>query len=110
MAAAFGLLGGLGLFLVWWSCWERELRQRSRLHRGRIEQLIRRAGVERVTPAGLVASSVGLGLFVVLAFFVATGAWPVALCFGMFAGWLPTTLLRWQASRRAAVLRELWPD
>jgi tight adherence protein B len=47
---------------------------------------------------------------VALAFFVVTAAAPVALCFGIFAAGLPVGLVRWQAKRRSAVLRELWPD
>jgi tight adherence protein B len=55
-------------------------------------------------------SSASFGLVVGLAFFGATTAWPVAACFGLFALWLPLTLLKWQARRRLALHRELWPD
>lgn len=110
MAAAVGLLGGVGLFLVWWSFWPLPERRTRPKRPGRLHSLIQKAGIQRVTPAGLVASSGGLGLFVALLFHVVTAAAPVALCFGLFAAALPVTLVRWQAARRAAVLRELWPD
>ncbi|WP_077490086.1 type II secretion system F family protein [Sinomonas mesophila] len=110
MAAALGLAGGIGLFLVWWSFWPLPARRPPAKRPGRLHTLIQQAGIQRVTPAGLVASSLALGLFIALLFYVVTAAAPVGLCFGLFASALPVTLVRWQAARRAAVLRELWPD
>lgn len=110
MAAALGLAGGVGLFLIWWSFWPLPQRRERPRRTGRLEQLIAQAGIRRVTPAGLVLSSVGLGGFVALVFYVVTGAAPVGLCFGLFAAGLPLALVSWQARRRAAVMRELWPD
>ncbi|BCT76757.1 type II secretion system protein F [Sinomonas cyclohexanicum] len=110
MAAAVGLIGGVGLFLVWWSLWALPERIPTQRKPRRLEQLIAQAGIQRVTPGGLVLSSAGLGAFVALAFYVATAAAPVGLCFGLFAAGLPVALVGWQAKRRAAVMRELWPD
>lgn len=110
MAAVLGLVGGIGLFLVWWSFWPLHRRQQRPQRAGRLEQLITQAGIHRVTPVGLVLSSLGLGAFVALVFYVVTAAAPVGLCFGLFAAGLPTALVSWQAKRRAAVMRELWPD
>ncbi|WP_369044855.1 type II secretion system F family protein [Sinomonas sp. P10A9] len=110
MAALVGLVGGIGLFLVWWSFWPLPQRQERAKRTGRLEQLITQAGLHRVTPAGLVLSSLGLGAFVALVFYVVTAAAPVGLCFGLFAAGLPVALVSWQAKRRAAVMRELWPD
>ncbi|GHG45430.1 type II secretion system protein F [Sinomonas cellulolyticus] len=110
MAAAVGLLGGAGLFLVWWSFWPLPERLQTERRPGRLAQLIVQAGIQRVTPGGLVLSSLGLGAFVALAFYAVTAAAPVGLCFGLFAAGLPVALVSWQAKRRAAVMRELWPD
>ena len=110
MAAALGLAGGIGLFLIWWSFWPLPVRTVRPKRQGRLHALIQQAGIQRVTPGGLVASSLALGLFVALLFYVVTAAAPVGLCFGLFAAALPVTLVRWQAARRAAVLRELWLD
>ncbi|WP_422933658.1 type II secretion system F family protein [Sinomonas sp. P47F7] len=110
MAAALGLAGGLGAFLIWWSWWESPPRRPRDRRPGKIEQLIRQAGIQRVSPGGLLASCAGLGLVVAFALFVLTAAWPVAACFGLFASWLPVALVTWQARRRASVVRELWPD
>jgi tight adherence protein B len=45
-----------------------------------------------------------------LAVFVLTRSVVIAACFGFFGGWLPLVLIRWRARRRAAALREIWPD
>ncbi|MDQ6754355.1 MAG: type II secretion system F family protein [Actinomycetota bacterium] len=110
MAAATGVLGGLGLFLIWWSCWTVPPRTPRVRRVDRVQELLRRAGVERVTSAGLLASTVCLALVVLLVFFVLTRSLPIALCFGLFGGWLPVAAVQWRARRRTAVLRQLWPD
>jgi tight adherence protein B len=35
---------------------------------------------------------------------------PIALCFGLMAGFAPVVLVRMRARRRRAVMRDLWPD
>ncbi|MBT2513896.1 type II secretion system F family protein [Arthrobacter sp. ISL-30] len=111
MAPLLGILGGVGLFLVWWSAWEEQPSRRVPEPKpNRLEDLLRTAGIEKVSAAGLVASCLGLGLFTTLAFFVVSGSLPIAVCFGLFATWLPFAVVRWRARRRAAVLRQLWPD
>ncbi|MBT2522754.1 type II secretion system F family protein [Arthrobacter sp. ISL-28] len=110
MAPFLGVLAGAGLFLIWWSAWDRpETAQRT--HRtSRLQDLLLAAGVEKVTGAGLVGSCLGLGLFVTLVFFVGSNSWPISFCFGLFGAWLPVVVVRWRARRRTAVLRRLWPD
>lgn len=110
MAAAVGLLGGIGLLLVWWSMWDDPRRARTPVHTGRLDELLKQAGIERVSVSGLVLSCVGTGLFVGLVFFILTSSLPIAGCFGLFGGWLPMALVKWRARRRSAALRELWPD
>ncbi|WDF32389.1 type II secretion system F family protein [Arthrobacter agilis] len=111
MSAALGMILGIGLFLVWWSFWDRPStgRMPGQKHHP-LEDLLLRAGVERVSSQGLVASCVAVGLFVLLLGIVLTGSPPIALCFALFGGFLPLTLVRWRAAKRAASLRELWPD
>jgi tight adherence protein B len=110
MAPLFGVLAGTGLFLIWWSFWEKPAAVKRRPRASRIEDLLAAAGIEKVTAAGLVASCLGLGVFVALVFFVISGSWPMSVCFGLFGGWLPISLVRWRAIKRTAVLRQLWPD
>ena len=111
MNTALGITLGAGLFLIWWSFWERPMKERRVVTRKRpLDDLLLRAGVERVSANGLIVSCAAVGLFVFLLAFVLTGSGPIALCFALFGGLLPFTIVKWRAAKRAASLRELWPD
>lgn len=110
MSAVVGLLAGMGLFLIWNACWNTPARTPQPGHRSKLEALLQQAGVPQVTPTSLVLSSVGLAMLMALIVFVLTGAPAIALCFALFTGYLPFALLTMRARRRAAVMRELWPD
>jgi len=110
MAALLGLSTGAGLFLVWWSFWETPEQKRREKRPSRLGDLLAAAGVEKVSGGALAGTCLGVGLLVVLVFYAVSRSWPIALCFGLFAGWLPITVLRWRAKRRTALLRQLWPD
>ena len=110
MAPLLGMLGGAGLLLIWWSAWETPESVPAQARTSRLEDLLRSAGIEKVSAAGLLASCLGLGAFTTLAFFAVTGSWPISGCFGLFGGWLPMAMVRWRARKRTAVLRQLWPD
>ncbi|WP_390896660.1 type II secretion system F family protein [Pseudarthrobacter equi] len=110
MSALLGATAGTGLFLIWWSLWESPERKPRQRKPSRIADLLAAAGVEKVSVGGLLGTCLGLGLFVVLVFFAVSRSWPIAVCFGLFAGWLPLTILRWRAKKRTTLLRQLWPD
>lgn len=111
MSAALGVVFGAGLFLVWWSCWERPPgRRKPRTRQRPLDDLLLRAGVERVSARGLIASCLSVGMVVLLIGIVLTGSTPIALCFALFGGVLPFSMVRWRAAQRTASLRELWPD
>ena len=110
MAAMLGMLAGAGLLLIWWSAWEQPKAARRRPAPSRLEDLLRTAGIERVSGPGLLASCLGVGAFTTLVFFAVTRSWPIAGCFGLFGGWLPLAIVKWRARKRTAVLRQLWPD
>ena len=110
MAPLLGLLGGMGLLLIWWSAWEQPPRVRRPPKVNRLDDLLRTAGIEKVSRAGLLTTCLGVGGFVSLLFFAGTRSWPISCCFGLFGGWLPLGAVRWRARKRTAVLRELWPD
>jgi tight adherence protein B len=109
-APLLGVLCGVGVFLIWWSAWEQPAAIPRERKPKRLETLLLTAGIEKVSSGGLVASCFGLGLFVVLVFFIVTGSLPIAACFGLFGAWLPFAVVRWRARRRTAMLRGLWPD
>lgn len=110
MAPLLGLLGGVGLLLIWWSAWEQPPRVPRPPKVNRLDDLLRTAGIEKVSRAGLLTTCLGVGGFVSLLFFAGTRSWPISCCFGLFGGWLPLGAVRWRARKRTAVLRELWPD
>lgn len=111
MSTALGVALGAGLFLVWWSCWERPAKARSvPVRRRLLDDLLLRAGVERVSSNGLIASCAAVGVAVLLLGFILTGSAPIALCFALFGAFLPFSIVRWRAAKRTASLREVWPD
>lgn len=110
MAAGVGLVLGVGLFMVWWSMWPSSTTERKTRPEGALQRTLRRAGIERVSTAGFVLSSVAAGLVVAAVIFILTASLPVGVCFFCFGAYLPTSLVRWRAKRRFSALRELWPD
>ena len=110
MAALLGILAGAGFLLIWWSAWEQPKAASRRPGPNRLEDLLRSAGIERVSVPGLLASCLGVGAFTTLVFFAVTRSWPIAGCFGLFGGWLPLAVVKWRARKRTTVLRQLWPD
>ena len=112
MGAGIGLVGGLGLFLCWWSCWVPgpPVEQRRRGWHTRAQDALLQAGVESVSPQALAAVCVGAGAGVFTVAFVVSGAPWIALCFAAMAAWGPVALVRYRAAKRRADLRELWPE
>jgi tight adherence protein B len=110
MAPLVGVLTGTGLFLIWWSFWEQPESSHRPRRANRLGDLLASAGIEKVTGTGLVATCLGMGIFVALIFFATSRSWPIAACFGLFGAWLPMSAVRWRAKKRTAVFRQLWPD
>jgi tight adherence protein B len=110
VSAAAGLVLGLGLFLIWRSCWVVPPAAARRPRTSRLEDELLQAGIQRVTPRAVVAASVAAGLLVAVLVLAGTGAVPVAACFGLFASGVPLVLVRWQARKQRSSRAELWPD
>lgn len=110
IAALVGATTGVGLFLIWWSCWETPDKGNRKRRPSRLSDLLAAAGVDKVSTSGLAGTCLGLALFVALVFYASSRSWPIAACFGLFAAWLPIAVLRWRAKKRRAMLRQLWPD
>lgn len=108
-----GLTLGLGLFLVWWSCWVPlpgdGPRRRPAALRRLSDEVVQAGFVGLTVRTLLVACAVAFAL--VLAILQLTvGVLPIALCFAAMAGAGPVVLVRRRARRRRALLRDLWPD
>jgi tight adherence protein B len=113
MGALLGLLAGVGLLLVWQSLSGSERRAAPTRKAGpllRMRDLLAQAGVEAVTPVGLIFSSVTTGAVVFAASVAVSRSVVIAAAFGVLAAYAPLALVRFRAGRRQAELRELWPD
>ncbi len=112
MGALVGLLLGLGLFSMWQSLGPRPsgLRDSGVSRRQRVVEMLAQAGIEAVTPAGLVASCVGVGMVVLVAVLAVSQSLVIAVAFGVIASTGPVALVRVRQRQRRAELRELWPE
>ena len=111
MGALVGLLLGLGLFLVWRSFTPPEPRPAGRTtRRDRVADVLAQAGIESVTPGGLVASCVGVGAVVLVLMYVVSRSLAIALAFALIASWGPVAMVRFRARQRRSELRDLWPE
>jgi tight adherence protein B len=113
--AFVGLVGGIGLLLVWWSLWQTGARERTRHGRlaaraDRIADDLTTVGLGSLPVAAVPGTGLGLaGAVAVVVWSVSGGVVP-ALAIGVAAGILPAVLLRGVARRRRTALRELWPE
>src|SRR5689334_8962089 len=109
MGALIGLTAGVGIFLIWWSCWEPSARPAGpgRKPLARLGSLLQEADLPSVSPSAFLmvcaAAAAGVGL-ALLAF---TGVPSVASCFAVIAGWAPFAVVRGRARRRRQRFREL---
>lgn len=111
MGALVGLMFGLGLFLVWRSFTPPRPPSSGRTsRRDRVSDLLAQAGIEAVTPGGLAASCVGVGVVVLVLMYVVSRSPAIALAFALIACWGPVALVRFRARQRRSELRDLWPE
>jgi tight adherence protein B len=113
MGVVVGLLLGAGLACIWWSFWAEPRRAtagRSAGWHARTQDALVQAGAGGVTPGALVATSIVVGIVVLLLGVVLTRIPSIALCFAVFAALAPWAVVRGRARRRRARLRQLWPE
>ena len=110
-ALLIGACLGAGLFLIWMSLWQRPQGKRTQSRCVReLDDMLTGAGFPRLRPAHLLLISVAAFCAVAVVSTVLTGSWAIALCFGVFASWLPHRALQHRARSRQVMRRELWPE
>lgn len=109
MGAVAGLLGGVGLLLIWMACTSEPPQWCSRRSRLLADILVQ-AGAGRTSPTMFVLGSLGLGLLIGLVFLGMSRAWPVALAFSAIFTAIPFLIISSRARNRRTRLREVWPE
>jgi tight adherence protein B len=75
-----------------------------------LRALLARAGLNDVSPAGLVTVALACGLVSFVAVQLLSRTFPVALAFGAIGCYLPFAVLRGRARRRQREFAEVWPE
>jgi tight adherence protein B len=112
MGVVVGLLLGVGLFCLWWSCWTPSP-PRSRSPGGwhdRALDTLNQAGLESVSVRTMAVTCAGLGLTSFAGVLALSGVPAIAVCFAVMATWAPVAVVRGRARRRRERLREVWPE
>lgn len=114
MGVLVGVLGGAGLFLLWWSCWVPGEQEAGPRPPGRRAAALRdelvQAEMPGVTPRALVASCAVAGVLVTVGVLAVSEAPAIAVTFGAMAAAAPRVLVRSRAHRRLTSTREQWPE
>lgn len=110
MGVLVGLGVGVGLLLVWSAFALPRGGPRVRRRRSRVRDLLMRAGLAHVSSSSFVVLCLVVGLAAALAMQVLTRTPPVALLFGVMAGWLPVVVVASRARRRQRDFAEVWPE
>ncbi len=109
-----GLTLGLGMFLVWWSCWVPAPRREADARRpgplDRLRDEVVQAGFAGLSVRTLLAGCVTAFLMVLAVVQAVVGVAPIAVCFAAMGAALPVAVVRRRARKRRARLRDLWPD
>ncbi|MCO1338052.1 type II secretion system protein F [Kocuria polaris] len=110
MSLLLGLTLGTGFFLVWRSAWVLPEAAAQVRASSRVERLILRSGIQNLTQRGFIAASAICGVVCAFIVLLATTSPIMAVLFGSFGSAIPWAVLRWRAGKRAAALREQWPE
>jgi tight adherence protein B len=110
MGALLGLLLGAGLVLVWLAATGDGWRRDRPAGEPRLRALLQRAGVEGVTPSGVVLLSLASAALTGVVMLAVSRTVPVALVLAVLGGCLPTAVLKGRARRRQREFAELWPE
>jgi tight adherence protein B len=109
MGVVVGLGVGVGLLLVW-SAFTVPRPDRRNVVPGRLRVQLDRAGLATMTVGTLSALSAVLVVITLVAIQLVSRTLPVALAFGIMAGYLPFAVVAGRARRRQRELAEVWPE
>jgi tight adherence protein B len=111
VGAAFGLLFGVGLLLIWraFTIPVPAPRRRRAVGSG-LETMLHEAGMTNVSPVGLLSLSVVTGLVAGLVVLGVSRTAPVAVAFAVIAAAGPVAAVRGRIRRRRQELAEVWPE
>ena len=111
MGALVGLIGALGLLLMWRSGPRAPVRRAGGPgFAARRRDVLRQAGIEGVGPTQLLAVQVLSALLTCVVVLAITRTVAVAVCFGIFGLFVPVAVVRRMRRRRQGALREVWPE
>lgn len=110
MGALVGLGMGIGLMLVWSAFFVPRQPKRTTQGPGRIEQLLARAGMAGVAPAGFVAVCGTIAIISAVVVQAVSRTAPVALAFGVMGAYLPVAIVVGRARKRQQEFAEVWPE
>ena len=112
MGALVGLIGGVGLLLIWRSGPRAPQRPAAAAPSwaSRRRDLLRQAGVDGVGAGQLAGAQVLTALLALVVVFAITKTIAVAVCFAAFGCFLPVVIVRRMRRRRQVALREVWPE
>ncbi len=110
MGALIGLGVGIGLMLIWSAFFVPRQPAKTNRGPGRIDQLLARAGMGDVAPAGFVAVCATTGLIAMVVVQVISRTAPVALVFGAMGAYLPVAIVTGRARKRQQEFAEVWPE
>ncbi|CAI9409190.1 type II secretion system F family protein [Nocardioides sp. T2.26MG-1] len=110
MGALVGLGVGVGLMLVWTAFALPRSPRSEPAGRGRIHELLARAGLGSVSVTGFVVLCIVSGVLTTVVLQAVSGTPPVALAFGLMGAWMPVAVVSGRARRRQRELAEVWPE
>ena len=110
MGVLVGLGVGVGLLLVWSAFAVPHRAPRVRRTRGHTAELLAGAGLGHVSVSAFVAVCLVSGSAVALLMQALTRTPPVAVLFGVMAGFLPVTVVSARRRRRRRDFAEVWPE
>jgi tight adherence protein B len=112
VGALVGLLLGVGLLLVWRSGprTPRRTAVRAAGWQARRSDLLHQAGVDGIASTQLLGAQGMCAVIAAALVFLITSTTMIAICFGVFAFFVPIVVLARLRRRRQVALRELWPE